>query len=175
MNGLSQAIGIGHCLVDESAMLIFLSEKVSTGPTQMKGAPFVFLAHAALHRRSIKQSQSRASRAGNGPAADRDFVDSTQKRKSTEGTPRYSNTSFRLPQALIRARKQEVAPTSDSRMAEMETFFNQTPLAATYLSKEKAPECTQCSTADPSYRSAGDVQLKRMWHRVKMVLNLVRY
>lgn len=50
-------------------------------------------------------------------------------------------------------------------MAEMEAFSNQTPLAATYLSKEKALECTQCSTADPSYPSAGDVQLKRMWHR----------
>lgn len=50
-------------------------------------------------------------------------------------------------------------------MAEMEAFFNQTTLAATYLSKEKVLECTQCNTADPSYPSAGDVQLKRMWHR----------
>lgn len=49
-------------------------------------------------------------------------------------------------------------------MAEMEAFSNKTRLAATNLSKEKALQCTQCSTADPSYPSAGDVQLKRMWH-----------
>ncbi|KAE8539571.1 hypothetical protein D1P53_004673 [Cryptococcus gattii VGV] len=111
-------------------------------PYTNEGRSFCSLAHAALHRRSVKQSQSRASRGGNGSATDRDFVDSTQKRKSTERTRGRSNTSFRLPQALIRARKQEIAPT-----------------------KEKALECTQCSTADPSYPSARDVQLKRLWHR----------
>ncbi|KIR62351.1 hypothetical protein I314_03290 [Cryptococcus bacillisporus CA1873] len=59
MNGPSQAIGIGHCLVHESAMLIFLSEKMSTGPTQMKGVPFVL----SLTPLSIAEASSRA-RAG---------------------------------------------------------------------------------------------------------------
>lgn len=41
MNGLSHPLGTSRCLVHKSAISIFLSEKVPTGPTRMKGASYV--------------------------------------------------------------------------------------------------------------------------------------
>ncbi|OXH27211.1 hypothetical protein J008_04763 [Cryptococcus neoformans] len=136
-------------------------------PYTDEGPVLCSLSHAALHRRSVKQRRNRSSRLGGGFETNSNRVGEheTGKRKSTEGTSRHKgNASFRLPPALIGARKTEVDPTSDIRTAEMESFFDQTPLAATYLSKEKALECTQCFTVDSSYPLTGDVQSKRMWH-----------
>ncbi|OWZ36165.1 hypothetical protein J010_04782 [Cryptococcus neoformans] len=167
MNGLSHPFGDKPLPSTRICDIDIHIREGTNWPYTDEGRVLCSLSHAALHRRSVKQRRNRSSRLGGGFETNSNRVGEleTGKRKSTEGTSRHKgNASFRLPPALIGARKTEVDPTSDIRTAETESFFDQTPLAATYLSKEKALECTQCFTVDPSYPLTGDVQSKRMWH-----------
>lgn len=167
MNGLSHPFGDKPLPSTRICDIDIPIREGTNWPYTDEGRVLCSLSHAALHRRSVKQRRNRSSRLGGGFETNSNRVGEleTGKRKRTEGTSRHKgNASFRLPPALIGARKTEVDPTSDIRTAETESFFDQTPLAATYLSKEKALECTQCFTVDPSYPLTGDVQSKRMWH-----------
>lgn len=167
MNGLSHPFGDKPLPSTRICDIDIHIREGTNWPYTDEGRVLCSLSHAALHRRSVKQRRNRSSRLGGGFETNSNRVGEleTGKRKSTEGTSRHKgNASFRLPPALIGARKTEVDPTSDIRTAETESFFDQTPLAATYLNKEKALECTQCFTVDPSYPLTGDVQSKRMWH-----------